>query len=334
MLAQLPGASVFDEVEENPSTTTCERGGAECRKAGCDFVVALGGGSPMDAAKAIAVLARNPGRCADFFGTDKYAEPNLPVITIPTTSGTGSEVTPYAVITDVAEEIKRTVSGRGLFPVTALLDPELAATMPSHVTANTGLDALSQVMEGMVSKSGTPKGDTLALEGCRIIREWLPRAVADGQDLEARERMMYAAMLSGCVIAQSGTTLVHGLGYYLTSVFGLAHGLANAVLLAPVFRYNAQHEPEKVAAIATALGFPAKPTPENASEQIVEALQALMHDVGVSSAAKDAGVTEEDLKDCANSIYGDRSRFKNQVGEPTLEEVLGFFLQAHAGFGG
>jgi 1,3-propanediol dehydrogenase/alcohol dehydrogenase len=329
--AQLPNAVVFNGVEENPTTETCERGAALCRANRCDVVVALGGGSAMDVGKAVAGLALNPGPCADYLGPEKFAKGNLPVAAIPTTAGTGSEVTPYAVIVETTARVKRTITARGLFPVVALLDPELSRTMPRSVTVQTGLDALSQAMEGMVSRRATPLGDLLALETCRLVRAWLPRAAAEPENIEARSRMLYAAMLSGCIIAQSGTTLVHGMGYYFTLEFGLAHGLANALLLAPLFQYNAGRLPEKVAALATALGRPCKPTAAEARTNIATAIHGLLRDLGVSPAAKDAGVDPGRMPWCAEDIFIDRSRFKNQPGEPSLEEVTQFFCSACEG---
>ncbi len=329
--AQYPDAVVFDEVEENPCTETCDAGAAVCRKAHCDFVIGIGGGSPMDAAKAIAMLACNPGVCEDYYGKGLFNNGNLPIVAVPTTAGTGSEVTPNAVITHHAQQFKRSIAGPTLFPKLALLDPELSVSMPPAVTAHTGLDALSQVMEGMVSRNATPMGDGLALDVCRIVRQWLPRAVHHPRDLEARQWMLYAAMVSGCIIAQSGTTLVHGMGYYFTLAHGLSHGLANALLLIPLFRHNAAHVPEKVAAIATALGHPADPTPDAATAQFTQAIETLACKVNVPLAGKEVGVERDALRGFATSIYADKPRFKNQVGDLSEEDVYALFRQAYEG---
>lgn len=319
--SQLVGSTLFDGVEENPTTETCERGAEVCRQAKCDFVVALGGGSAMDTAKAIAVLATNDAPCSQYFGSNTYSNPPLPVVAIPTTAGTGSEVTPYAVLVDSDTHTKRTIAGKALFPRLALLDPDITVTMPRTVTIHTGLDALSQAMEGMVSRSSTAMGDVLALETCRIVTQWLPIAANEPGNLEARMHMLYAAMLSGCVIAQSGTTLVHGMGYALTLEFGVPHGLANGLLLAPLFAYNAQYCPETVASIAHALG----------GTDIAQAVYALFHRLGTSAAGRDHRIDENRLRELAQAISADRSRFKNQPGQPTADDVEQFYRSAWSG---
>lgn len=330
ILAQFPDAVIFEGIDENPTATQCDDGGVCCRTHGCDCVVAIGGGSTMDAAKAIAGLARNSEPCTSYLATGVFKERPVPVFAIPTTAGTGSEVTPYAVIVDAAGPYKRTI--RDVFPAVALLDPTLTVSMPRSVTVATGLDALSQAMEGIVSKRATALGDELALAACRDVYKWLPRAADEPDHLEARGRMLYAAMLSGCVIAQSGTTLVHGMGYYLTLHFGLAHGLANALLLRPLFQYTTSLCPSKVAAIAGALGYPCEPTPRAAHDAITLALRDLFARLRISTAARDAGVEEAALCGFAQDIFPDRSRFKNQVGEPSVDDVHRFFLQAYDGF--
>ena len=332
VLAQLPQAVVYDAVEENPTSRSCEAAAMVCRDAGCDSIIALGGGSPLDAAKAIAVLARNPGRCTDYYGADRYANTPLPLIAIPTTSGTGSEVTPYSVLVDSEENTKRTIAGRDLFPVLAILDPELCLTMPRSVTVNTGLDALSQAMEGMVSVKATPLSDTLALEAIRCIHKALPRVADFPNDLEARGEMLYASMLTGCVIAQTGTTLGHGLGYYLTVEFGIPHGLANALVLTPVFQYDAAYVPEIIATIARVFGVHVdRESIPAVHAAIGNILHTFLHELRVSPAGRDAGMVAERLPWCAQHLRADASRFKNQVGTPTESELLQMFTQAYEG---
>lgn len=327
-LGQLPGAKVFDAIDENPGATVCEQGAAFCRAHGCDVVVAIGGGSPMDAAKAIAMLATNDGPCADFFGAEKYTVDPLPVVAVPTTAGTGSEVTPYSVLVDEAQRTKRTISGEALFPRVALLDPELTRTLPGAVAIATGLDALSQSMEGIVSKKSTPIGDAIALDAIRRVCEYLPRAAKDGaNDREARAQMLYAAMLSGIIVAQSGTTLVHGMGYAYTLDCGIAHGLANALLLAPLFYHNACAAPDRVSRIAEAMGA----DPVRPEQSVPEAVYGLLRALGVSPAARDHGVREQQLDRFAAEIAADSYRFRNQIGNLGESDVHRFYRQSYLG---
>lgn len=331
VVGALGDAVVFDGVDENPTTDVCMAGGRLCREEGCDFVVGLGGGSAMDAAKGMAVMACNEGDCRDYLGVDRYRGGNLPVVAVPTTAGTGSEVTQYSVLVDGVEGSKRTLAGRGLFPVAAVVDPELMVSLPRGVTVHTGLDALSQGMEGLVSKRSTVLGDLLGLEVCRLVGRWLVRAADVPGDLEARSWLAYAAMLSGCVIAQSGTTLVHGMGYWFTLHYGTAHGLANALLLPPVFRYNAGYLPGKVGAIAEALGVERGRAEGAPGEAVCEALYGLYGRLGLSAAGRDAGIGEEKLGVFAAEVAADRARFKNQVGDPGVGEVAEFFRGAWRG---
>lgn len=329
VLEQFPEAAVYDAVEENPTTLNCEAGGDYCREAGCDFVIGLGGGSAMDAAKAIAALAPRPATCAELLAAPSLPEGVLPIVAIPTTAGTGSEVTPYAVLVDPEANAKQTLRGAALFPRIALLDPETTRTLPRGITAATGFDALSQGMEGFLSLRATPPGDLLALETCRLVTRWLPHALNTPEDIDARGAMLHAAMLSGCVIAQSGTTLVHGMGYYFTLHCGLAHGLANALLLGPIFVWNAHLAPEKVAALAGVMGFPGPAEPDAAAGNIVRALQSLFDATGISPAARDHGVSESMLRPWAEHIIADKPRFKNQIGALNAEQVYRLFHAAH-----
>ncbi len=353
--AQFPEAAVFDAVEENPGTAVCEDGARRCLEAGCDFVLALGGGSPMDVAKVIAVLARNDVPCAGLFGADKYRNPPLPIAAVPTTAGTGSEVTPYSVLVDPASGMKKTVKGTGLFPAVAVLDPEVTAPMPEAVTVATGLDALSQAMEGFVSNTSTPMGDALALEACRLARRWLPVAAREAREMDARASlpntlfppappqaggtldarggMLLAAMYSGVVIAQSGTTVIHGMGYYYTLRFGLAHGLANGLLFPAVFAFNALHLPGKVAAIAEALGL--EPVSASGQEALARSIHAgltgFLREVGVSPAAADHGVDGAALAGFAEELAQDPYRFRNQPGTLDAARLLALFQASHRG---
>lgn len=331
VLVHFPEALVLDGVPENPGTLDCEERAARCREAGVDCVIGLGGGSALDAAKAVALLVTNGGTCADYLDDSSACRTALPLIAIPTTAGTGSEVTPYSVLVDAASGQKKTLRHPSLYPRAALLDPWLTMDLPRDVTVATALDALSQAMEGMVSKRATPPGDVLALEACRLIRGALPRVLAVPGDEDARGQLLYAAMLTGMVIAQSGTTIVHGMGYYYTLEHGIAHGAANALLLPPVFAWNAVLLPATVAAIAGALGHPGPPKTESARQAILAALYELYAEIGFSPAARDHGVPLSAAAQFAARLIREPYRFKNQVGDFSEADVAGLFAAAWAG---
>lgn len=331
LVGAFPDAVVFEGIDENPGTGICDEGAAQCRQAACDCVVAIGGGSPMDAAKAIAGLALHEGPCVDFIGRDTFPNGALPILAVPTTSGSGSEVTPYAVLVNDATRQKATIGADCLFPRTALLDPALTLKLPRAVTVNTGLDALSQAMEGIVSNKANAAADVMAFEAIRLVCDALPIAVERPDDLPARGCMQHAAMLAGCVIAQTGTTLVHGMGYPLTMECGIAHGLANALLLTPLFQHNAAVHPGRVARIAEAMGHPCAPNPESAGKAIAAALHALLHRLGVSPAAASHGAHAGQLASFATAIAADPYRFRNQPGTLDESSCLRLYEQAYEG---
>jgi alcohol dehydrogenase class IV len=328
VVERLAAPNILDGFPENPSFADCESFAARCDDA--DLIIALGGGSVIDGAKALALLSANGGRCRDYLNTAAKNAP-LPVIAIPTTSGTGSEVTPYSVLIDEQANRKSTLKSPGLFPRLALLDPALTVTLPTQITLATALDALSQAMEGMLSKNATPMGDVLALEACRLVHTWLPQVLTNPEDLHGRGQLLYAAMLSGVVISQSGTTLVHGMGYYYTLDHGTAHGVANALLLPPLFWWNAHHAADKVSRLASALGHPCAATPSEAAQAITDALYELYEKINFNPSAKEHGIPESALGPMAADIVNDPYRFKNQVGVLNVNHVEALFRASWAG---
>ena len=221
---------VFDEVKENPSFQLLRDALKIHKEGGYDFVIGVGGGSPMDFAKAIAILLKNPHlKVPEIFDTEKYNE-MLPVVAIPTTSGTGSEVTQYSVITD-DENNKAGFGTSFTFPTLSFADPKYTTTMPASLTMSTGIDALCHAIEGFSSKRSNPFVKLLAKEAAKLIKENLKTAMNEPDNFEAREKMMYASTLAGIVIAQSGTTVNHAFGYPLTTFKGIRHGQATGIFL-------------------------------------------------------------------------------------------------------
>ncbi len=237
--------SVFDKVENNPSTDTVKEGGMAAKKAQVDFIVGIGGGSPLDAAKAVAVLAVNDMEPTELF-TNRFANKPLPVVAIPTTAGTGSEVTPYSILTRSDLQTKVSFGNADTFPVIAFLDPRYTESQPLEVTINTAVDALSHCMEGYLGKRRTPASDILAQEGIRLFGQCLENLKSGKIVREDRENLLYASMLGGMVISHTGTTIVHGAGYNLTYFKGIPHGKANGFLMTEYLRFNYEYAAERI----------------------------------------------------------------------------------------
>lgn len=249
LLAVLKGEYfIFDQVENNPAPETVRRGGEIARREGCDYVVAIGGGSPLDAAKVIAVLAVNDLHPLELY-KKSWKNRALPIAAIPTTAGTGSEVTQYAVLTLAEEQTKKGIGGADLFPRISFLDPKYTASLPLDITVDTAVDALSHLIEGYLCKRATAASDLPALQGIAL---WgTAMAGLKGGDLGCKERqaLLLASCLGGITIAQTGTALVHALGYSLTYFQDFPHGRANGVLLEAYLRYTEKVAPQRVATV-------------------------------------------------------------------------------------
>ena len=249
--------ALFDGVMNNPGVDCVCRGAELLGREGCDFVLAIGGGSPMDAGKAMALLAAadTPVSGAEMFAASWSRA--LPVAAVPTTAGTGSEVTPYAVLTNEAAETKTNVSTPLIFPRLAFLDAAYTRDLSGDVTVNTAVDALSHAVEGMLTVRSSQLTDSLAGRSIAMIASCLPALREEDPGMPARETLLYASTLAGMVIANTGTTAVHGLGYSLTYYKGVAHGRANGLLLPGFLAFVAEREPERVRAILACMGMAA-----------------------------------------------------------------------------
>ena len=245
---------VFDAVEPNPSIETVRKAADMARLEQVDFVIGIGGGSPLDAAKAIAVLATNTLEGDALFSASWPQEP-LPIVAIPTTSGTGSEVTPYAILTDHGMQAKRNLSAPSLFPRLAFCDAGYTDALPPAITSNTAIDALSHALEGFLSRKATPMSDALAREALGTIGDALRTLSATGTSPALRDSLMLGSTLAGMVIAQTGTTALHAMGYALTLFRNIDHGRANGLLMSAYLSFVAQSAPEKVAEALYAMGF-------------------------------------------------------------------------------
>lgn len=237
--------SIFDEVENNPSMQNVESGSQRARDFGTDFVIGIGGGSPLDASKAIAVLATNEIEATELF-KNRFENKPLPIIAIPTTAGTGSEVTPYAILTRKDMETKMGFGNEDTFPKVAFVDAKYTESLSWEITANTAVDALSHSIEGYLCKRSTSMSDILAIESIRIFGECINALANKNIDFETREKLIYMSTLAGMVISHTGTTIVHGMGYSLTYFKNIPHGKANGILMEEYLRYNYDVRKEKI----------------------------------------------------------------------------------------
>ena len=293
-------ATVVSDVHANPTTGDVAAGAdqvaAVAAEAGRPAVVAVGGGSSIDAAKGIALAAVNPERGRDLDYRRTFAEPALPLVAVPTTAGTGTETNPFGVITDPVTRRKFYVGGATSLPVAAILDPELTASLPPGGTAATGMDALVHALESCMSRRANPWSEGIALQAIRMISAHLPRAVADGSNLEARSQMLLASHLAGVAMASTGLGLCHAIGHALGGRFDIAHGVALTMVLPGVLRFNIGACEDRLAAVAFAAGAgdTARSAGWNAAAA-VDAVTALAARAGITQQLPGFGITAADF---------------------------------------
>ena len=321
----------FDGVIPNPTTDVVGAGARVAKDFGAQLVIGLGGGSSMDAAKAIAVEASHPGTAWDYLHyTSGPTEKTLPVIAVGTTAGTGSQTTPCAVITNPATKDKSAIWHRNIFPRAAIVDPELTLTMPKDVTAQTGFDAFCHNFESYISVGTNPLVETIALEGIRIIAENLPRVLADGRDAEARSRMAWADTLGGMAIASGGVTLPHGLGMQIGGFCPhVSHGQSLAVFYPEFTRFTWQSAPEKFAALGRLLD-PALKTADDreAAEGGCGAIDGFLKKIGLWTDFKSLNVSKEEIRIIADhgQVLGD---YKNNPRIASIEEMYDMLIRCY-----
>lgn len=305
-------ATVFDGAQPNPTVANVDAGLALLRAKGCDCVISLGGGSPHDCAKGIALVAANGGRIGDYEGVDKSAKPQLPLIAINTTAGTASEMTRFCIITDEARHIKMAIVDRNVTPILSVNDPSLMLAKPAALTAATGMDALTHAVEAYVSTAATPITDACALKAVALIAANLRRAVADGQDLEAREQMAYAQFLAGMAFNNASLGYVHAMAHQLGGFYDLPHGVCNAVLLPHVEAFNAPVAAARLAEVARAMGAELGGLDEAAgAERCLAEIRKLAADVGIPAGLSQLGVKAEDIPTLAANALKDACGLTN-----------------------
>ncbi len=286
---------LFDGVAPNPRDTSVAMGAQLVESEGCDVLVAIGGGSPMDTAKAIGVVATHGGRIQDYEGLGMLTRPITPLIAIPTTSGTGSEVTFWAVITDTERSFKMSVGSPLCAATVALVDPELTLGLPATVTAYTGVDALTHAVEGFTSVPSEPLTDSLAVSAMRLVAASLRKAYANGADAHARHDMSLASLLAGVAFGNSDIAAVHCMGEAIGGLYDTPHGIAMAIYLPVVTAFNCEAVPDKYAVVAEALGEDVSGLSELEAARLAStAIRKLTDDLAIPSAGE-AGVRREDF---------------------------------------
>ena len=319
---------IFDGTQPNPTCGNVADGLKLLEENSCDFVVSLGGGSPHDCAKGIALVAANGGEIKDYEGVNVSAKPQLPLVAINTTAGTASEITRFCIITDEERHVKMAIVDKNTTPVMSVNDSALMAGMPASLTAATGMDALTHAVEAYVSTIATPVTDCNALKAIELIAGYLRRAVGNGADAEAREQMAYAQLMAGMAFNNASLGYVHAMAHQLGGFYDLPHGVCNAVLLPHVQAYNARVRPEKLADVAVAMGENVHGlTDVEAAEKALSAIQRLSSDVGIPAGLTELGVKEEDFEVLATNALKDACGLTNPK-QATLEEIIAIYKAA------
>lgn len=295
--AILTGASIFNavfaDVESDPATRSVDEGTVHGKANGCDLVVGIGGGSALDTAKAIGLMLVNDGNIKDYVGIGKVPRAGTPVIAVPTTAGTGSELTIWSVLSDKVAKAKISVGSVLNCPAIALLDPELTLSLPPQITAATGMDALTHALESYVNTATQPISEAMSDQAMTLIARSLRKAVADGSDVEARGDMLLASTIAAMAFNSTRLGLVHAFAIPLGAKFGIPHGLVNAIMLPEVMRFNHLANPRKFARIAEIFGEKtAGLSVEEAAALSVSAIEKLKLDVGITAKLSNFGVTE------------------------------------------
>lgn len=292
--------SVFDGVEPDPRMAVVQRCLEAARDSGCQALIGLGGGSALDIAKVTSALLTNPGDVAQYLGIDRIPNPTLPKVLIPTTSGTGSEVSPIAILSDEDARLKKGIVSPRLYADLALVDPDLTLGLPPAITAYTGIDALTHHIEAFVNKYAHPLVDTFALRGIELVAGNLRRAVGCGDDPDARFNMALASTLGGLCLGTVNTGAVHALAYPLGGQFDVPHGVANSLLLPYVMRYNLISNVGRFAEIAKAMGCRTDGLAQrDAAELAIEGVVRLCRDVGIVSRMSELGIPESAIEPMA-----------------------------------
>jgi len=315
--------TVYDGVEPDPTYTQVDAGFAALRRDGCEAVLAVGGGSPMDAAKLIAAMATNGGEARKLAGMFKVRRPPLPLYAIPTTAGTGSEVTYAAVVSDPVTHVKDFVLDPKLLPVMAALDPSLMTGLPPAITAATGMDALTHAVESYVARTSKPQTEVWATTAVRLVFENLPKACADGSDLAARKAMALASYYAGLAFTRTSVGYVHAIAHTFGAYYGTPHGRANAIVLPHVLEFSRESARDRLAALAETIGI-REGDADHKARAFIDAVRDLMARIDIPPTLAD--LREEDVPAIARKALAEADfnyPVPRYMSQPEAERLIG-----------
>lgn len=319
--------TVFDGVIPNPTNEVVEEAAEIAQRENIDVFVAVGGGSSIDLTKAVNILMTNPGPIGQYGGIGLVKEPVLPLIAIPTTAGTSSEITNVVALTDTKAVCKYVIIDNKIVADKVIADPEFTKTMPAGVTAATGMDAITHAVESYISNMSTALTEYHSIKALQIFHEYLPKAVANGSDMEAREKMMLGCLIAGFGFSNANLGLVHGIAHTLSAHFHLAHGVANATVLPYVMEYNADSCPEKMVDLAKAIDLPVSGDLEKDKYLLSKELLKMTKTVGIKTLSE-LGVEEKDFEMIAEDVLKEPVLGFNPKQGVTKEDVIGILKKA------
>lgn len=319
---------IWSGVTPNPKDHEIAAGYDEYVAFDGDVIIGIGGGSALDAAKGIAILSGNGGSILDYAGVDNVTRPIPPLLMIPSTAGTGSDVSQFCIVTDTANAVKVTIMGRAVVPDISLTDPRLLATMPQDLAAATGLDALTHAIESYVSLGHNPLADGHALSAARLVNGALLRSVDEPADATARRHMAQASLEAGLAFSNAILGATHAMSHQVGGLLDLPHGVVNGVLLPHVIRFNAEVVPQRFAALAAAMGLPVDGVPHDvAAEMLAEHVQELAGTVGAPARLGQLGVSTDDVDRLSQTALRDACLATNPR-PATQEDIAGIFRKS------
>lgn len=315
------------DIKPEPTADNIEEVYHRMKESRADCIIAIGGGSVLDSAKLLAVLATNDMQVRDMLGIEQIPRAGLPTVLIPTTSGTGSEVTPNAIVTLPDEELKIGVVSRFLFPRLVILDPDLTIPLPRPITAATGMDAFTHALESFISNKANPFSDMFALESIRKLSGSIVRAYHDGNDLDARENMLIGSMYGGMALSCAGTAAVHAMAYPIGGKFNVPHGVANSMLLPHVMEFNLDAIVERLAEVSSAIGGDAAKgeTAAQKAENVLLTIQNWTKEMEIPQDLSSFGVRQEDVPELAVAASKVTRLMGNNPKEMAVDDIKAIY---------